>query len=88
VLPQIDDDYLYRNEDIIFANLVKEAGYRYGQVGTAVYDHQLMFKESPWQWRVKRAAFELELSPKEEIRGAMTYVKGIINIFSPRKRKT
>ncbi len=55
VLPKIDDDYLYRNEDIIFANLIKDAGFRYGKVAETSHDHQVMFKESRWLRRVKRA---------------------------------
>ena len=85
VLPKIDDDYLYRNEDIIFANLVKEAGFRYGKVKETFHYHQLMFKESPWLRRVKRARFELELSREEEVRAALTYVMGIIKYLSPEK---
>ncbi len=83
VLPKIDDDYLYRNEDIIFANLIKNAGFRYGKVKETFHYHQLMFKESPWLRRVKRATFELELSREEEIRAARTYVMGIIKYLKP-----
>ncbi|MGM4906776.1 glycosyltransferase family 2 protein [Tardiphaga sp. 866_E4_N2_1] len=83
ILPTIDDDYLYRNEDIILANLIKSAGFRYGKVESTFVDHQQVFKESPWQRRVKRVNFELELSAAEEIRSAMTYVKGIIKYLKP-----
>lgn len=83
VLPKIDDDFLYRNEDIILANLIKAAGYRYGKVDTTFSDHQQIFKESPWQRRVKRVNFELELGEDEEIRAAMTYVKGIVKYLTP-----
>lgn len=83
ILPGIDDDYLYRNEDIILANLIKSAGFRYGKVGTTFSDHQQIFKESPWLRRVKRVSFELELGQDEEIRSAMTYVKGIVKYLAP-----
>jgi hypothetical protein len=83
VLPKIDDDYLYRNEDIIFANLIKDAGFRYGKVAEASHDHQVMFKESRWLRRVKRASFELELSHEEEVRAALTYVNGIVKYLHP-----
>lgn len=83
ILPNIDDDYLYRNEDIILANLIKRAGFRYGKVKETFHYHQLMFKESQWLRRVKRATFDLELSREEEIRGARTYVMGIIKYLKP-----
>jgi hypothetical protein len=83
VLPKIDDDYLYRNEDIIFANLIKDAGFRYGKVAETSHDHQVMFKESRWLRRVKRASFELELSHEEEVRAARTYVYGIVKYLHP-----
>jgi hypothetical protein len=83
ILPTIEDDYLYRNEDIILANLIKAAGYRYGKVDTTFSDHQQIFKESPWLRRVKRVNFELELGENEEIRAAMTYVKGIVKYLRP-----
>ena len=85
VLPEIDDDYLYRNEDIILANLVKNAGFCYGKVKETFHYHQLMFKESPWLRRVKRATFDLELSREEEVRAALTYVMGIIKYLQPDK---
>ena len=83
VLPKIDDDYLYRNEDIIFANLIKDAGFRYGKVAETSHDHQVMFKESRWLRRVKRASFELELSHEEEVRALRTYVCGIVKYLHP-----
>lgn len=83
VLSTIDDDYLYRNEDIILANLIKAAGFRYGKVDSTFSDHQQIFKESPWLRRVKRVSFELELGVDEEIRASMTYVKGIVKYLTP-----
>jgi hypothetical protein len=83
ILPKIEDDYLYRNEDIILANLIKAAGYRYGKIADTYIEHQQMFKESPALRRVKRVAFDLELGKDEEVRGAMTYVKGIIKYLQP-----
>ena len=83
IISDIGDDYLYRNEDIILANLIKRAGFRYGKVKDTFHHHQLMFKESPWLRRVKRATFDLELSREEEIRAALTYVMGIIKYLKP-----
>ncbi|CAN0272209.1 unnamed protein product, partial [Phaeothamnion confervicola] len=87
ILPTIDDDYLYRNEDIILANLIKGAGYRYGKVGETFSDHQQIFKESPWLRRVKRVDFELEIGRDEEIRASETYVKGIVKYLMPEQSK-
>lgn len=83
VIEKIDDDYLYRNEDIIFARLIEDAGFRYGKTDETFIDHQQMIKESPWLRRVKGLSFDLELGPEEEIRAASTYVRGIIKYLRP-----
>jgi hypothetical protein len=83
VLPRIDDDYLYRNEDIILASLVSKAGFRYGKVRDAVYFHQVMFKPSLWSRNVKRIDIEPDFSPEEEIRANSTYVRGMVKYLQP-----
>jgi hypothetical protein len=83
VLPRIDDDYLYRNEDIILASLVSNAGFRYGKVRDAIYFHQLMFKPSSWSRNVKHINIEPDLSREEEIRANSTYVRGIVKYLEP-----
>lgn len=83
VLPQIDDDYLYRNEDIILAHLVENAGFQYGHVNDTFHYHQIMYKQSKWKRQVAQIEFRVETSPEEEIRTHMMNVKGIIKYMQP-----
>jgi hypothetical protein len=83
VTPQIDDDYLYRNEDIIIADLVKRAGYRYGRAADTFHLHQVMHKPSRWRRRLKRVDVVLDLARDEEIRANETYVRGIVKYLKP-----
>ncbi len=78
VTPQIDDDYLYRNEDIILAKLLERTGGRYGKVGETHHFHQIMHKPSRWHRAIKRVAIDLDLARDEEIRSNRTYARGII----------
>jgi hypothetical protein len=79
----IDDDYLYRNEDIIIATLIQRAGYRYGKVGETHHFHQVMHKPSRWRRAVKRVAVELELGRDEDVRANRTYAQGIVKYLTP-----
>lgn len=68
VLTSIDDDFLYRNEDIILAELVQRAGFRYGRVDEVFHYHQTMHKPTPWARKVRSVKTDLEMSREEEIR--------------------
>jgi len=82
VLPKIEDDYLYRNEDIILAHLIEEAGQRYGRVDEAYHYHQHMLKRSTWG-RDVRVEFNVEPTKQEEIRTYMMQAKGIVKYMNP-----
>lgn len=83
VLPQIDDDYLYRNEDIIFSTLIRNAGQRWGRVDSTFHYHELMNKRSKWLRTFKSVSFEVERGPEEEVREFNTQVRGIIKYLHP-----
>jgi hypothetical protein len=82
VTPLIDDDYLYRNEDIIFAKLVERAGGRYGKVGDTHHFHQVMYKPSRWHRAIKRVTIEPEIARDEDVRSNRTYAQGIIKYLA------
>ncbi len=42
IIPKISDDYLYRNEDIIFHELILAEGFKYGRVFNTFHYHQIM----------------------------------------------
>ncbi|MBA7646168.1 hypothetical protein ES703_53930 [subsurface metagenome] len=83
VLHQIDDDYLYRNEDVILFTLLERAGFRYGRIGEVFHYHQLMYKESPTSRKIKSLSVQLEMSREEEIRTYMMQAKGFVKYLEP-----
>ena len=83
VTPLIQDDYLYRNEDIIIAHLISKAGLRYGKTAGTFHYHQVMHKPSRWHRRVQGVKVELEIAADEEIRSHRTYAYGIIKYMKP-----
>lgn len=84
VLPKIDDDYLYRNEDLIFAYLLEQEGKKYGRVDETFHYHQHMFKPSKWERRVKRLDVHLDLAEDEEIRALLHWVKSTVKYMKPK----
>lgn len=83
VTSQIDDDYLYRNEDIIIAGLVAREGYRYGKARDTFHFHQVMHKPSRWRRPVKRVDVILDVAREEDVRANSTYARGIIKYLNP-----
>ena len=82
---KIDDDYVYRQEDLVLAEIVEKAGFKEGRIEDTFHYHQVTQKESPWARKIKSVAFNMEWSKAEEVRQAMTQVKGIIKYLDPKK---
>jgi len=82
-LGRIDDDYVYRQEDFVFADIVQKAGFKEGKVEDTFHYHQTMHKPTPWGRKVKAVKIDLELSREEEIRTWMMMGKGIIKYLQP-----
>lgn len=82
-LSDIEDDYLYRNEDIILSTLLEESGFRYGRVDDTFHYHQTMNKQSQWKRQIKSVSFEIEKGRQEEIREHSTQVKGFVKYLQP-----
>jgi len=82
-LSKIDDDYVYRQEDFVFSDLVEQAGYKQGYVEDTFHYHQTMHKPSPWYRKVKSVDIEVEMSQEEEVRTFMMQAKGIIKYLQP-----
>lgn len=82
VLPKIDDDYLYRNEDIIFAELIKETGAKYGRSEALLY-HEIMNKRSQWRRTIMKLDISVDKSREEEIREYDMQARGLIKYLPP-----
>jgi len=82
VLPQVDDDYLYRNEDVIFADLVERQGFKYGRVDETYHCHQHMTKPGPFERKVF-VDYKIEATRAEEVRASMMAAKSIVKYMKP-----
>ncbi len=82
-LKVIDDDYIYRQEDFVFANIVDNAGGKNGQIDDVIHYHQTMYKPSKWRRKVKKVKLEMEIDPKEEFRTHYMQARGFIKYFDP-----
>lgn len=82
VLPMIDDDYLYRNEDIIFSELIKQTGGSYGRSEALLY-HEIMNKRSQWRRTIMKIDLSVDRSREEEIREYDMQARGLIKYLPP-----
>jgi len=83
VVSKIEDDFLYRNEDIILARLIEKKGYKYGYAEDMFHYHQVMYKQSPWLRKIKSIGFKVELGREEEVRACMMQIKGLVKYLDP-----
>jgi hypothetical protein len=86
ILPLIDDDYLYRNEDIILAKLVDRFGFNYGRVDDVFHYHQIMEKRSASSRRMKSVSVNVETSRQEKVRTHVMQARGLIKYLEPDQR--
>lgn len=85
ILPKIQDDYLYRNEDAVLAALLKEKGFRYGFVNDVFHYHQIMEKKSQVVRKIKNISFNVEKSKQEIIRENEMEIRAIVKYTKPNK---
>lgn len=82
-LGSIDDDYVYRQEDFVLADLVEKAGFKHGKIEDTFHYHQTMYKPTPWVRKVKSVNLNLYVSPEEEVRNRIMQARGIIKYLQP-----
>lgn len=82
-LPRIDDDYVYRQEDLVLVDLVERSGFRHGWIEDTFHYHQVMHKDSPWARKLNRVQVEVAWSADEKKRQAETQLKGLVKYLSP-----
>ena len=88
VLPQIEDDFLYRNEDMVLQDMVEHAGGKYGRTSKTHHHHQLMDRAGAQEPDI--ATFEVvrEVVP-DWIRNMMDLqIRGVIKYTKPSSEKT
>lgn len=84
IIPKIDDDYLYRNEDIILKELIKQEGFKYGRVLETYYYHQFMKKKGEKDPKFKIVDIRLLHDKQREIDTYLMQLKGIIKYSRPK----
>ena len=84
ITPKIKDDYLYRNEDIIFKELIKQEGFKYGRVLETYYYHQVMNKKGQNEPEFKKVDVKWVNDRQWEIDTYVKQVKGIIKYTRPK----
>jgi len=85
-LGRIDDDYVYRQEDFVFADIVKKAGFKEGKVTDTFHYHQTMYKPTPWARTIRAVKIDVELNHEEVVRTWMMQGKGIVKYMQPQNK--
>lgn len=82
--PKIDDDYLYRNEDIVFSELVKSQGGKYGRTFDTFHYHQVLNREGELEPKYKEIKIIKETDLIWEKSMLDKHVRGIIKYLRPK----
>jgi glycosyl transferase family 2 len=82
-LKKIDDDYVYRQEDFVFVDVVEGAGFKHGKIEDTFHYHQTMYRPSKWERKINGITLDVAFSPGEEVRTWLTQCKGIIKYLKP-----
>lgn len=83
---KVDDDYLYRNEDIIFSELIESEGFKYGRIPDTFHYHQLIDKRGEKEPKFSKIIIEKERNPEWEKRTLNMQARGIIKYLQPKKQ--
>lgn len=84
IIPKIDDDHLYRNEDIVLQDMILAEGYTYGRVLDTLHYHQVMNKRGEKEPKFKKVLIERFTDKGWEIRTYEMQVRGIIKYTQPK----
>jgi len=86
ITPIIEDDFLQRNEDIIFSELVENVGGKYGKVTSAFHYHQVMSRRGETEPKFKSVIVQKDNDKDWEVRIFNMQAKGIIKYLNPTKK--
>jgi hypothetical protein len=85
-LDRINDDYVYRQEDFVFARIVEDGGFRPGKVEDTFHYHQVMpllYGSGERMRKLKSVDFSVESTAAEELHEAETQLRGTIKYLRP-----
>lgn len=86
ILPKIDDDYLYRNEEIIFQELIIAEGYKYARISDTFHYHQIMNKRGEMEPKFKKLIVEKEKDKNWQSQISNMQARSIIKYLKPKKK--
>jgi len=85
-LDEIDDDFVYRQEDFVFDKVVTDSGYKTGKVEDTFHYHQLMYrKSSGYDLNVTKVRVETNTSEAEVLRANDMQLRGIVKYLDPKE---
>jgi hypothetical protein len=85
-LDRIDDDYVYRQEDFIFARVVEDGNFRHGRIENTFHYHQVMPRLYGKDGRARtfrRIEIDVDIAPEEERYTADTQLRGTVKYLRP-----
>ncbi|MEI6079327.1 MAG: glycosyltransferase family 2 protein [bacterium] len=86
-LKSIDDDYVYRQEDFVFSEMIERSGYKEGKIDDTFHYHQTMFRKTKgFDLDINKVVFDINKKPEEEYRASIMQIKGTIKYLKPEKR--
>jgi len=83
ILNEIDDDYLYRNEDIIIRTLLQNKGHKWGFDDKLFHYHQVMHRQSFTGRKIQNVKINMSIPQEERIRECSMQVKGFVKYLKP-----
>ncbi len=84
VSKEMDDDYIYRQEDFVFANYVQKNGFKVGNSAHTYHLHQLMRRKTKGEENnIQSIDIRVESSPLERARVDESQMKGMLKYTSP-----
>ena len=84
IIPKIEDNYLYRNEDIIFDELIRAEGYKYGRIFDTYHHHQSMKRKGMKQPKIYNIIIHQQKDINNVLRTANMQARGIIKYLKPK----
>lgn len=84
VVSKIEDDYLNRNEDIIFSELIKAEGFKYGRIPDTYHYHQVMNKRNEKEPSFEKIIIKKARDIKWRKRTYDMQARGIIKYLQPK----
>jgi len=86
-LNNIDDDFIYRQEDFVFNKIVEDAGYKTGKVDGVHHYHQVMYRKTKgFDINVENVIVNTKNTDTEITKASQSQIRGIVKYLDPIER--